>query len=102
MKFWCLGDDETVRGFRLVGIQGQVVSTPAETAAALEQAASRLDCAVVLMTERVAETARQQVEAFRSARERPLLVEIPGPDGPLAGRKSLTQLLQEAVGIRVG
>jgi hypothetical protein len=31
-----------------------------------------------------------------------LIVEVPGPDGPMPGRKTLRQFVQEAVGIRIG
>jgi vacuolar-type H+-ATPase subunit F/Vma7 len=49
----------------------------------------------------VAAGIRQQVERIRFERDRPLIVEIPGPDGPLSGRKTLRQFAHEAVGIRV-
>ena len=32
----------------------------------------------------------------------PLIAEIPGPDGPMEGRKTLREFVQEAVGISVG
>ncbi len=102
MKFCCIADEDTVRGFRLAGVAGQVVSTPAQAAAAVEQAAAQADCGIVILTESVAAGIRQQVDAIRLERERPLIVEIPGPEGPLPGRKSLRQLVQEAVGMRVG
>jgi len=35
VKFYCIGDEDTVRGFRLAGIEGQVVVSPEEAAAAL-------------------------------------------------------------------
>jgi hypothetical protein len=30
------------------------------------------------------------------------VVEIPGPEGPIPGRKTLRQFVQEAVGVRIG
>jgi vacuolar-type H+-ATPase subunit F/Vma7 len=41
------------------------------------------------------------VDAFRLEHDRPLLVEVPGPAGPLAGRKTLRQLVRSAVGMCV-
>ena len=102
MKFFCIADEGTVRGFRLAGIAGHVVTTPAQAADAVEQAVSQPDCGIVVLTEKVAAGIRQQVEAIRLGRDRPLIVEIPGPEGPLPDRKSLRQFVQEAVGIRVG
>jgi vacuolar-type H+-ATPase subunit F/Vma7 len=39
---------------------------------------------------------------IRLERDRLLIVEIPGPEGPLSGRKSLREFVQEAVGVSVG
>lgn len=102
MKFYCIADEDTVRGFRLAGIAGQVASTAQQTASALAAAVGRADCGVIILTERIAAGIRAQVDALRLTRTRPLIVEIPGPEGPLAGRKSLREFVQEAVGIRVG
>lgn len=102
MKFWCIADEETVRGFRLAGVSGQVVTTREQAAAAMAQAAAQTECGIIVLTHTVAEGIREQVESLRSERDHPLVVEIPGPEGPLPGRKSLRQFVQEAVGIRVG
>ncbi len=102
MKFCCIADEDTVRGFRLAGVPGHVVTTAQGAATALNQVAERSDCGVIILTETVALGIRRQIETIRLERDRPLIVEIPGPKGPLPGRKSLRQLVQEAVGLRVG
>ena len=102
MKFFCIADEDTVRGFRLAGIGGQIVTTTEQAATAVESASSQPDCGIIVLTEKVAAWIRQQVETIRLERDRPLIVEIPGPEGPLPGRKSLRRFVQEAVGIRVG
>jgi len=102
VKFYCIADEDTVRGFRLAGIAGQSVSTSNQAAAAIRQAIIQSEWGVIILTERLAASIRQLVEAIRMERDRPLIVEIPGPEGPLPGRKSLRQFVQEAVGIRVG
>lgn len=99
MKFHCIADENTVRGFRLAGVSGQVVNTAAEAARAVAAAAAQRDCAIIIVTETVADGIRSQVEKMRFESSQPLIVEIPGPAGPGAGRKSLRQLAQEAVGI---
>ena len=102
MKFFCIADEDTVRGFRLAGISGCSVTTAPQARAAVEQAVNRRDCGIIILTNKVAAGIRSQVDAIRLERDRPLIVEIPGPDGPLAGHKSLRQLVQEAVGMRLG
>jgi V/A-type H+-transporting ATPase subunit F len=101
VKFFCIGDEDTVRGFRLAGIEGQIAASAAEAAAALQQAVKRPDLGVLIIADTTAAEIREQVDAVRLECERPLLVEVAGPSGPVPGRKSLRQLVQEAVGIRI-
>ncbi len=101
MKLFCIADEDTVRGFRLAGIGGQAVRTTEQAATALAGAAARSDCGLIILTEAVATGIRPQVDRLRLEQSRPVLVEIPGPEGPLPGRKSLRRLVQEAVGLRV-
>ena len=102
MKFHCIADEDTVRGFRLAGIAGQSVTGAAQAAAAVASVAAHADCGIIVITENVAAGIGQQVEAIRWERDRPLIVVIPGPEGPLPGRKRLRQIAHEAVGIRIG
>ena len=102
MKFYCIADADTVRGFRLAGIAAQVVVTAEEARAAIDNIAARPDCGIIIITEKAAAWVRPQIEMIRVERERPLIVEIPGPEGPLPGRKSLREFVQEAVGVSVG
>lgn len=91
-----------MRGFRLAGVPGSDVATGADAAQALAAAAARPDCGVIIVTDRVAAGIRREVDAIRLGRERPLIVEVPGPDGPLPGRRSLRRIAQEAVGMGIG
>ena len=101
MKFYCIADEDTVRGFRLAGVSGEVATTAPEAAAAVQAATGRAGCGVIILTENTAASIRPLVEQIRSERERPLIVEIPGPEGSARERKSLRQLVQEAVGIHL-
>lgn len=88
-----------MRGFRLAGVAGTVVNTAAAAVGAIQQALDCNDCAILIVTEKVAALAPDLV---RQVRSRPLVVEIPGLEGPLSGRKNLRQAVQEAVGMRLG
>ncbi|MEI6166239.1 MAG: V-type ATP synthase subunit F [bacterium] len=101
MKYYCIADEDTVRGFRLAGIDGQTVAVPAEAAQAFESALNRPDIGIIILAQQVAAPLRTQIEAHRLARERPLIVEIPGPGGGLPGHKTLLRSVQEAVGIHI-
>lgn len=102
MKYFCIADEDTVRGFRLAGVDGRAVVTAAEAADALAKASSRPEIGIVILTDVVAADIRPQVDDLRTNRGRPLVVEIPGPEGPMPGRKTLREFVQEAVGIRIG
>lgn len=101
MKFYCIADEDTVRGFRLAGVAGRAVASAPEAALAVESAAAQPDCAIVILTEKVADGIRPFLERIRFEQERPLVLEIPGLEGPLPGRKSLRQMVQEAVGLHL-
>lgn len=102
MKFYCIGDEDTVRGFRLAGVEGQAAATPGDAAAAIRRIATRRDIGILLVTDAVAARVRDLIDALRVGQSRPLIVEIPGPAGPMPGRKTLYDFVQEAVGIRLG
>jgi V/A-type H+/Na+-transporting ATPase subunit F len=102
VKFYCIADEDTVLGFRLAGIEAQAVLTAEEAQAAINEVAVRPDCGVLILTEKVAAWIRPEAEIIRLEQDRPLIVVIPGPEGPMSGRKSLRELVQEAVGVSVG
>ncbi len=78
-----------------------MVRTSAEAEQALRRAAVQPGLGILVLTDRVALGIRDQVNSFRLERDCPLLVEIPGPEGPLAQRASLGELVHSAVGIRL-
>lgn len=102
MNFYCIADADTVRGFQMAGVRGEAVGTVREAADALTKAAAQPDVGIIILTQEFATGARSHLEALRATHDRPLIVEIPGPRGPLPDHKSLRQLVQEAVGIRLG
>jgi V/A-type H+/Na+-transporting ATPase subunit F len=99
VNFFCIADEDTVRGFRLAGVGGKVVTTPEEAGAALSQAAAQANLGIVILTQQVAAGIRRLVDDFRLERDRPLLVEIPGPEGSATDGNSLRQVVRSAVGI---
>jgi vacuolar-type H+-ATPase subunit F/Vma7 len=101
VKLFCIADEETVRGFRLAGVEGEAVQTPTEAKEALQRASARTDLGVLILTQQVAVGIRELVATFHEERDCPLLVEIPGPEGPLPEWESLRQLVHSAIGIRL-
>jgi V/A-type H+-transporting ATPase subunit F len=99
MRLYVIGDEDTVVGFKMAGVQGTVVETEREAAEALEDAEERQD-ALLIISEQAAEWVREDIDRIRYGAERPLIVEVPGPDGPSEEIPSLFRLIREAVGIK--
>jgi vacuolar-type H+-ATPase subunit F/Vma7 len=101
MKFFCLGDQETVQGFRLAGVAGAMVETADQARAELAKALAAEDVGVIIVPGRIAAELEQEINEARFSRTRPAIVEIPGPEGPRAARPELLDLIRAAIGVRV-
>lgn len=101
MHYYVIGDEDTVLGFRFAGVPGEVAETPEQARAALERFRRPGDTVILIVTDAVADMARELVNVLRFDFELPLVVEVPGPGGPSPKRKGLLALIREAVGIRV-
>lgn len=101
MKFYCIADEDTVRGFQLAGIAGEAVVSAPDAGAAIRKAMTRADCGVIILTSRIADFIRPLIEQLRHECEQPLILEITGPEGDSSQHKNLRQLVQEAVGIHI-
>jgi len=87
-------------GFRFAGLPGTVVQTPQEAVEALRFSVQRGD-GVLLIPEPVAEGIREEIDAVRFGEALPLIVEVPGREGPRAEGPSLYRLIRDAVGIEL-
>ena len=100
MDFYVIGDQDTVLGFRYAGIPGTTVETADEAAGALADVTGSGKASIIIMTEHIASSIRARVNELRFGAALPLVVEIPGPEGPVEGRPTLLQLIREAVGVK--
>ncbi|MCJ7813525.1 V-type ATP synthase subunit F [bacterium] len=101
MKFYVIGDEETVLGFRLVGVEGRVVHTPEEIHESLEYAFKMEELGVIIITERVASTIRSMVDQYIYKTTFPLIIEIPDREGKMEGRGTVRDLIRAAVGVHL-
>lgn len=99
MRFLVIGDSETVLGFRLAGVQGFTATGRDEALEALRLALAQSDVGVILITEHLAGTIRDEVEARLYGRGFPLLLEVPGAEGPGPDRLSVEGVVRKAVGM---
>ena len=81
MRFFLISDNsDAMNGLRLAGIEGTVARSEADLRNALEMAAQQPDIAVLLVTEKIAETYTATLDSARAAGG-PLLITVPSTGG---------------------
>ena len=101
MKLLVVGSQDAVWGFALAGVHGQIVRTAEELNHALDAALADQEIGLVLVTEDVANLARQRVDTLMVRSTVPLVVEIPGPAGPRPDRPPLSDVLRRTIGVKI-
>lgn len=101
MTYFVIGDQDTVLGFGLVGVDGVSVAGPDEARAAFDRALQSREIGIVVITETVAEMIRSVVDRYVFTEDFPLIVEIPDRTGPLPDRPDMRSLVNQAIGINL-
>ncbi|MBR1616238.1 MAG: V-type ATP synthase subunit F [Treponema sp.] len=110
MEYFVIGEREIVLAFKLVGVDGSVCVNRTEALDAFNRITGRGGTAsvpsserpkVLILTEEVSSMLEDEVLEWQKGAEYPLVVEIPGIRGHLQGKKSLSDMIREAVGIQV-
>ncbi len=101
MKYFVIGDQDTVLGFGLVGVEGRAVSTPENAHEAFEQALEDKDIGIMIITEATAQMMRSTVDRYTFTEDFPLIVEIPDRSGPSPDRPDMRSLVNQAIGINI-
>jgi vacuolar-type H+-ATPase subunit F/Vma7 len=96
-----IGSEDAVWGFALAGVRGQVVRTGEEMNLALDTALADKQFKIVLVTEDVANLARQRVDTLKIRSTDPLVIEIPGPAGPDPDQPSLGEIIRRTIGVKI-
>ena len=112
-----MGEPELATAFRFIGIGGIAVKDSTEARAVfrritegwVEEADAALPdslpgadgCQVLIMTEEVAGWIGELLLKWQLSDHYPLVVEIPGLNGRLPGRKTLVDSIREAIGVHV-
>jgi len=101
MKYFIIGDEDTVLGFGMVGVEGEIAGNGEEAKKAFNLALKDKDVGIIIITERIAETIRPIVDSYIFTQNFPLIVEIPDRNGPLTGRLSIREMVNSAIGIKL-
>lgn len=98
MRYFVIGDEDTVLGFSLVGTQGAVASNADEAGAALQKALDNREYGIIIITQDVADLIRPDVDRYMFSETFPLIVEIPNRFTGGSSR-DLKALVNEAIGV---
>jgi len=101
MDFYVVADEDTVVGFRYAGVPGVIVRTGAQAGAELDRLVKAQKKIIIITTEQIANNVREKISSIRAEEAFPLIVEIPGPQGPSPESPSLLKMIREAIGIKV-
>ena len=101
MSFFVIGDEDTVLGFKLVGIPGVEATRPEDVREAFGEAVSKRLGKILLITERLAREVQGPINRQRASMRPPFVVEIPDRNGPIPTRKTIPEMIREAIGIRI-
>jgi V/A-type H+-transporting ATPase subunit F len=101
MEFFVIGDPDTVLGFSLAGINGRDVRDAREALAAVKETLGNQDIGILLITERLAQELRLEIDSVMISRKFPLIVEIPDIKGPLEEKATISDLVKSAIGIKI-
>lgn len=111
MEYYIIGEREIVLAFALVGVKGTYASNRNQALDAFNRVTGQGSLIsapvrteipkVLILTEDVSVMIAQEVSDWQIKGRFPLIVEIPGIQGKIIGKKSLTDSIREAVGIQV-
>ncbi len=101
MKLIVLGDKETSLLFGLSGMESRIIENQEDAINEIKKIRKSKSFGLIVVTERVAEWARELINQMRFSKELPLVIDIPDSKGHIEGLKNLADYIREAVGIRI-
>ena len=99
MDFFIIADSHTYLAFALAGVPGGQAETPDQARALLHLALEEPGIGLVLITERLAEEIREEVDSLRWEGGETLVVEIPDLTGPLSRKETLLDRVRALMGL---
>lgn len=110
MKFYIIGERELVLAFRLTGVEGTIAENRSEVLDAFNRVTGKGGVAnvpsgevprVLILTEQAASQIEDEEIEWQKTGKFPLIVEIPGLNGHVKGKKSLSDAIKQAIGVEI-
>ena len=101
MKFFLIGDRETVLAFSLAGVEGQVAESKTEILTIFRKLKCRSDVGIIMITKPLAEQVHSFLHSMLMQKEGPLIVEIPDRHESLQQNRSVEAMVLSALGMKI-
>lgn len=102
MKVYLISDNvDTQVGMKLAGIRGTIVHTREEVLKELKSAGKNGKVGIILITEKLASLAREEISKLKLDMGIPLIVEIPDRHGTTRSKDSITRYVKESIGLKI-
>lgn len=100
MRISVVGDYDTVMGFSFAGIKEKRVVNEKNVKSAMEDLMKKDDIGLIIITERMAEIVRSDIEEWRE-KLYPIIVEIPDKMGTIDRKDPIISLIKRTVGVDI-
>ncbi len=100
MKYFVIGDEDTVLGFSLVGVFGMQATNAEQARQAWTKALEDSSNGIIIITDVVANMIRPTVNQYLFSESFPLVVEIPSSRGD-GNPTDLRSLVNQAIGVSI-
>lgn len=110
MQFYIIGEREIVLAFKLTGVDGTIAESREEVLSVFNRFTGNAGednipagevPRVLILTEKAASQIEAEEIEWQKTGKFPLIVEVPGLNGHLPGKKSLSDAIKEAIGVEV-
>ena len=101
MSFGVLGDKETLLGFAFAGVQGTVAENAEEARRAFADFRRKAVVQILIVTEPVGDLIHDEIAEHRLSGEPPYVVEVADLMETPVERKSMEEMIYDAVGLRI-
>ena len=110
MKYFIIGQREIVLAFKMTGIDGIIADNRAQVLEAFNRVTGKGGVVnvpsneiprVLILTEEAASLIEEEEIQWQKTGKFPLIVEVPGLNGHMKGKKTLSDAIREAIGVNV-
>ena len=101
MKIAAIGDEDTVIGLKIAGIdEGIIIKDPTEAEASIKRLANEGKTGLIIITEKTASKIRRVINEINK-KHIPIILEIPDKNGPLSEEDPVGELIRKAIGVDI-